>query len=185
MLLGEWNRLDDVNTLIDTGTDGGIVDLLPALSTGIGKKQIDLVLLTHSHFDHAGGVRRIVDAYGCPVGAMALTDGVTRRMHDGELLRLADREGEIMGCSEHSTDSMCIYIHGEGYVFAGDTPMFIRTPGGTYSEDFLRLLRRLSRLPVRGIFSGHDDPVLDGAQDLIRMTLGIVESSTILLQSGG
>ena len=60
LLLGEWNRLEDVNTLIDTGTDGSIVDLLPEIYTGVGKRQVDLVLLTHSHFDHAGGVSRIV-----------------------------------------------------------------------------------------------------------------------------
>ena len=76
LLLGEWNRLEDVNALVDTGTDGGIVDLVRTLNTGIGKRQVDLVLLTHSHFDHAGGVGRVTATYGCPVAAMTPTDGV-------------------------------------------------------------------------------------------------------------
>ncbi len=179
LLLGEWNRLEDVNTLVDTGTDGSILDLLPAVNTGIGKHPVDLILLTHSHFDHAGGVGRITTAFGCPVGGMAPTEGVTRLLRDGEVLRVAEREAEIMACPEHSMDSMCIYVHGEGALFTGDTPLFLRSSGGTYCEDFLRLLQRLHTLPVRAIYPGHDVPVLSGAAKLIEATLRLVEQGTI------
>jgi glyoxylase-like metal-dependent hydrolase (beta-lactamase superfamily II) len=185
LVLGEWNRLDDVNTLIDTGTDGGIVDLLPAVSTGIGKRQVEQVLLTHSHFDHAGGVPRVTATFACPVGAMAPMDGVTRILRDGETLRIAEREAEIIACAEHSMDSMCVYVPDEGALFTGDTPMYIHTSGGSYSEDFLHFLRRLSRLHVRAIYSGHDLPVLEGAQESIALILRTVERSSIKSRTCG
>jgi glyoxylase-like metal-dependent hydrolase (beta-lactamase superfamily II) len=180
LLLGEWNRLEDVNTLIDTGTDGSIIDLLPSIYTGVGKRQVDLVLLTHSHFDHAGGVSRIVQKFACPVCAMVPTEGVTRIVRDREILRVGDREAEIMACGEHSNDSLCVYVHEEGALFSGDTPLVIRSPGGSYSEDFLNLLGRLARLPVCAIYSGHDAPVLSGAREVILTTLAAVEHSTII-----
>jgi glyoxylase-like metal-dependent hydrolase (beta-lactamase superfamily II) len=181
LLLGEWNRLEDVNSLIDTGTDGSIVDLLPEIYTGVGKRQVDLLLLTHSHFDHAGGVSRIVKKFDCPVYAGASSEGVTRIVRDGEIVRLGDRNAEIMACAEHSMDSVCVYVHDEGILFSGDTPLSIRTPGGSYSEDFLHFLQRLARLPIRAIYSGHDAPILDGAREQILMTLASVEESTIIL----
>ena len=78
---------------------------------------------------------------------LAPTEGVTRIVRDGEILRVGDRNAEIMTCAEHSKDSMCVYVHEEGILFSGDTPIAIRSPGGSYSEDFLLLLRRLARLP--------------------------------------
>jgi glyoxylase-like metal-dependent hydrolase (beta-lactamase superfamily II) len=185
LLLGDWNRLDDVNTLIDTGTDGGIVDLLPGVNTGIGKRQVDQVFLTHSHFDHAGGVGRVTAAYDCPVGAAAPGDGIARILHDGEILRIADREAEVIRCTEHSMDSLCFYVRGEGALFTGDTPMSIHAPGGSYSEDFLRFLERLMHMRVNAIYTGHDAPVLEGAQELIASTFHIVERSSIIFQSSG
>lgn len=185
LLLGEWNRLDDVNTLIDTGTDGGIVDLLQSVSTGIGKRQVDQVILTHSHFDHAGGVPRVTATYDCPVAAGAPGDGVTHVLQDGDVLRVADREAEIIRCAEHSMDSLCIYVREEGALFTGDTPMSIHAAGGTYSEDFVHVLERLTSLRVNALYTGHDAPVLQGAQELIAATLRTVRRSTIIFQSSG
>jgi len=130
-------------------------------------------------------VGRLAAAFDCPVGAAAPGDGVTRILRDGEVLRIADREAEIIRCTEHSMDSLCIYVRGEGALFTGDTPLSIHTPGGSYSEDFRRILERLTHMKVGAIYSGHDAPILEGAQALIASTLRVVERSPVIFQSGG
>ena len=56
LLLGDWNVLGDVNTLIDPGTDGSVIDQIETLSTGCGKVPVEQIILTHNHFDHAAGI---------------------------------------------------------------------------------------------------------------------------------
>ena len=56
LVLGSWNRLEDMNTLVDVGIDGFVIDEIERISTGCGKKPVEQVVLTHGHFDHAGGL---------------------------------------------------------------------------------------------------------------------------------
>ena len=57
LILGDWNRIEDVNTLVDGGIDGFILEEISKLSTGVGKKAVEQIVLTHSHFDHCAGVK--------------------------------------------------------------------------------------------------------------------------------
>jgi hypothetical protein len=34
---GDWNRIQDINTLVDVGSDPAILDQLEAMHTGVGK----------------------------------------------------------------------------------------------------------------------------------------------------
>jgi len=53
LLLGEWNTMDDVNTLVDVGRDVSVIDKINDAPTGVGKKRIEQVVLTHCHYDHS------------------------------------------------------------------------------------------------------------------------------------
>ena len=59
---GSWVCQGDVNVLIDVGpanTAGRLIDSL--VSSGLDK--VDLILLTHIHIDHAGGLADLLDHY--------------------------------------------------------------------------------------------------------------------------
>ena len=56
LILGDWNHVEDLNTVIDPGTDDFILDEIAHLSAGLGKVAVEQILLTHNHFDHAGGM---------------------------------------------------------------------------------------------------------------------------------
>jgi glyoxylase-like metal-dependent hydrolase (beta-lactamase superfamily II) len=60
--LGSWTCQGDLNVVIDVGpakSAGRLIDSLVSL----GLDRLDLVLLTHIHIDHAGGLAEVLDHY--------------------------------------------------------------------------------------------------------------------------
>ncbi len=52
-ICGTYHALSDMNTLIDVGRDPGIMESLETIRCGLGKRPVEHVILTHSHFYHA------------------------------------------------------------------------------------------------------------------------------------
>ena len=180
LVRGNWNAISDVNTLIDVGTDGFIYDELQTISTGVGKRRVEQIILTHEHFDHAGGLKQIADIYKPKVIAYSLLENVNTHAKDGMRLKIGDRDAQIIYTPGHSNDSICIYCEEEKTLFSGDTPLNIKTPGGSYLKSYVEVLERLSLLPIENIYSGHDNPVFDHAKDMIKFTLENVRKSKII-----
>jgi glyoxylase-like metal-dependent hydrolase (beta-lactamase superfamily II) len=177
LILGAWNQLQDVNTLIDPGTDGHVVEEIEQLSTGCGKRGVEQVILTHEHFDHAGGVSAIKQRYGCRVYAFKALGGVDEVLLDGQKLHVGDRYLDVIHAPVHSNDSICLYCAEEGVLFSGDTPLSIMKSGGSFCQVYLDLLVRFSRLRIDAVYSGHDEPLWGDASEIIRRSLANVKRS--------
>lgn len=67
---GDWNKLSDVNAMVDLGRDPKIMDLIADFPTGLGKKRLERVVLTHSHYDHVGMLAQFKKLYNPEVWAM-------------------------------------------------------------------------------------------------------------------
>jgi len=178
LLLGDWNALDDVNTLIDTGADDSIVERIKDINTGVGKKAISQVILTHNHFDHTGALSAIREHFS-PVILAHAVDGckVDRPLKDGQKIRVADRMFEVIHTPGHSHDSICLYCREEKVLFAGDTPVNIRSSGGSYEPGFVAAIERLSKLDIETIYFGHGAPLLRGGAGVIRSSLKTILKS--------
>lgn len=165
---GDWNTLDDVNTLIDVGTDGLIVNELEGINQGVGKKKVEQVILTHEHFDHAAGLGRIISAYE-PDRVIARSElpGVTERAYHGMEVRIGDRDAVIYLTPGHSNDSISVYIPREKVLFVGDTNVNIRTPSPGYSPEFINTLELYLQLNVETIYTGHDAPMTEGVRRML------------------
>lgn len=179
LVRGDWNAIDDVNTLIDVGTDGFILDEIPTISTGVGKRKVEQVILTHEHFDHSGGLAKIIEEFKPKVYSYSQIPGVDEKAYDGKWVKIGDRNAQILHTPGHSHDSICIYVPDEEVLFSGDTQLSIKTPGGSYSQEYLDILNKLFRMKIRTIYSGHDDPITSGVRHMLEQTIENVMKSKI------
>ena len=180
LVRGDWNAIDDVNTLIDVGTDGFILEELLTISTGVGKRRVEQIILTHEHFDHSGGLSKVKSVYNPSVIAFSMIPGVDEKARDGKWVKIGDRNAQIMHTLGHSNDSICIYVPDEGVLFSGDTQLSIKTPGGSYSKEYLEVLKRLYGMKINTIYSGHDEPVTSNVRFMLEQTIENVMKSKII-----
>jgi glyoxylase-like metal-dependent hydrolase (beta-lactamase superfamily II) len=174
-ILGSWNALPDVNTLVDVGRDPDIVMRLESLNTGLGKKKIDQVIITHNHYDHTGVLSRIIDRFSPRVLAFSSSVyEVDRCLQDGEHILCGDEMCEIIHVPGHSHDSICLYAPLSKILFSGDTPFTFLRINSAYREGFLSALERLASLDVQCIYPGHGYPIKDKCNQLIHKTLEVV-----------
>jgi len=118
LITGNHNAIDDVNTLIDVGRDPSMINMLNNASTGVGKKRVEQVVLTHSHYDHTSLLPEISEIFKPEVYAFSrFIKGVDHLVNDGDMLRLGDRTFEIIYTPGHSNDSICLYCEEDGALF--------------------------------------------------------------------
>lgn len=180
LVLGDWNTLEDVNTLVDTGTDDSLLEEIATIYTGVGKKAVQQVVLTHNHFDHTGGLTEVIRRWQPAVLAHSNRPAGTVQLRDGQRLRLGDRQFEVMHVPGHTSDSICLYCEEEGALFSGDTPVRILTPGGVYVRPYAEFLAKLARRHLQVIYPGHSDPVTENVPAMIRHTLSNVKASKVV-----
>ena len=136
--------------LIDAGAglDGSVVESVKLL--GFSPEEIELIVLTHHHWDHSRGARDIKELTGCKVaihelGVTNLESGnlfegvnpyprllrekVTLKpdigLRDGDILSLGDYEVRVIHTPGHTSDSICLLTERDGkkILFTGDTVM--------------------------------------------------------------
>ncbi len=176
LILGDWNRLEDVNTLIDPGRNAFVVDEIEQLSTGFGKVPVEQILLTHNHSDHAAGVLAIKQKYGAKVLAFADMKGVDGRLKNGQVLKVGDGYVDVIHTPGHSSDSVCFYYAAGKVLFSGDTQLRIRIAGQGYAAEYIETLRELAKKDIRIIYSGHDAPLTAGVSKMLQETLRNIDN---------
>ena len=171
-ITGTWNRIEDVNTLVDAGKDPLLLRSLDQARNGVGKRRLEQVVLTHSHYDHTELLGEIITLFQPAVYAFSDSlPGVTHLLQHGQQLRFGDREFEVLHTPGHSSDSACFYCPQEKILFSGDTPLVINSPEGSYEEAFLSALEYLCRLDIQAVYFGHGAPLQQGCNERLKLSL--------------
>ena len=178
LVLGDWSRVGDVNTLIDVGRDPVVLESLSYAPTGVGKRAVEQVVLTHSHYDHVELLDAIRERFQPTVCAfLGGVQGADCVLQDGDELKAGDRIFEVIHTPGHSSDSICLYCPAEGALFAGDTPLLVHSSDGTYEESFAAALEKICSRNVRAIYFGHGAPLLEDCNSRLQRSLEIVNKS--------
>lgn len=167
--------------LIDTGITSKLPLLKKRLSQlGLRLKDINLILLTHEHFDHIGATAffhgtAVVAAHRLAANKLELQDEfVTQNkylnvpskpfwvdiwLEDGTEIDLGNYKLRVIHTPGHTSGCICLYEPREELLFTGDTVF----SGGTLSEiwgsgsmsDYVNSVQRLNSLKVKEIYPGH------------------------------
>ena len=122
------------------------------------------ILITHHHFDHTGGVKRLsetnnnVDVYG-PTNS--IFDGINKELKDGDKINILGIDFSIIEVPGHTLDHIAFFAENNDnpFLFCGDT-LFAGGCGrifeGTYEQMF-ESLSKLSELPLNTkVYCGHE-----------------------------
>jgi len=169
---GDWNTLEDVNTIVDVGRDPSVIKKLNGIRTGAGKKKVDQVILTHGHYDHTQMLPVFRELFHPVVyAASPYLEGVDHLLRDGETLKIGDKMFEVLYTPAHSSDSVCLFCEEDGVLFAGDTPIFIRSSDEMHDETFIEVLKKLYSKNIQKIYFGHGAPVTNAIKSLMYESL--------------
>ncbi len=176
-------------TLVDAGIDGTrLLKQVPA--------DLDLIILTHCHYDHVAAVPELVAATGAKIAmheddlACLKSDRISAAaafgkqspvfkvdvvLHDGDLVDLGDVKLKVISTPGHTPGSICLYDEATRVMFTGDTVFeggsFGRTDIGGNPEHMISSLEVLTKYDVTTLYPGHGNPVTVGAKEALNASL--------------
>jgi len=169
--------------IVDTGVGNYANPVWPQLEElGLEPENVEGVVLTHAHHDHASGVFIILQraepkvyVHGLDTRYIASSLGpLLVKVKDGDTIETELWPLQVLPTPGHTAGGICLYAREERILFSGDTVF----PDGYYGrydgesgslKAIIESLKRLTELEVDVMLPGHGMPVLDGAGDHIRM----------------
>ena len=127
---------------------------------------LKMILLTHHHWDHTGGIAELKKKTGCKVigGDKRRIRGIDQPVEDGEILPVGDAEVRVIATVGHTSTSVCYYLvpsptDASGILWTGDT-LFVGGCGRLFegnAKSMYESLQKLASLPDDTlVHCGHD-----------------------------
>jgi glyoxylase-like metal-dependent hydrolase (beta-lactamase superfamily II) len=118
-------------TLIDTGTGMNKNQVIQQIAEYVDLTDITQIILTHEHFDHAGGVKQLFEATNKKATIIAHKDAATKiekgesmfarllggtmpkmnvhqKLSGGEILQIGDKDFKVMSTPGHTPGCICL-----------------------------------------------------------------------------
>lgn len=167
--------------LIDTGTGFAVNATIDSIRKILDGRPLDIVILTHRHYDHVGGLKGIIKEfspklYAGPEDAAPLREGDSEStlgtkfggsidpmdvidFCEGDRIDLGGHVLTPIYTPGHTIGSICVLDETTGSLFSGDT-FFVDGVGNTThptgSEKMLKeSLKKIDGMQFSGLYPGH------------------------------
>jgi len=184
------------NVLIDSGLPSTWPQVQNGLAeVGLTPADVNVVLLTHEHIDHAGGApyfprQTLVGAHRLAASKLSLKDEFSLMnqafeltlddfhigllLAEGTVIDLGDFELHVLHTPGHCSGAVCFYEARHHVLFSGDTIMANGVIGGVLGSgnvsDYLNSMHRLAMLKVEHLLPGHGRVSTNSDYDIKRGT---------------
>ena len=165
-------------------SEGVIIDPAPGsaemLIRGSAHLKIEAILLTHSHWDHIGDLKKVKEAFGAPIYVHPTdrenvvnpgSDGLPLMfqiegaepdfdLQEGEEIEVGALKLVVITTPGHTPGGVCFYLEKEGILFSGDT-LFKGSIGNlsfptANPSEMWHSLKKLEKLPPETVvYPGH------------------------------
>jgi glyoxylase-like metal-dependent hydrolase (beta-lactamase superfamily II) len=188
-------------TLIDTGmsTDG----LISAIKENIDIEDLELIILTHCHYDHTASAQAIADISGAKIAihkedetllsndtasAAAMFGYKAPAIKPDMLLGEGDRipignneELEVIHTPGHTPGGICLYEANSKSLFSGDTVFPNGSIGrtdfqGGNRDQLTASINKLVELDVKTLYPGHGEVTSNDVNTQIQLSLHMSKS---------
>ena len=171
--------------LIDTGTGFAVNATIDSIRKILDGRPLDIVILTHRHYDHVGGLKGIIKEfspklYAGPEDAAPLREGDSEStlgtkfggsidpmdvidFREGDKLDLGGHVLSPIYTPGHTIGSICVLDEVSGSLFSGDTVLVDGVGNTTHptgsDKMLIESLRRLDGMQFNGLYPGHGPAV--------------------------
>jgi glyoxylase-like metal-dependent hydrolase (beta-lactamase superfamily II) len=173
--------------LIDTGILSESRRNIALIKDALKGRRLDMIILTHFHADHTGGLSDMAEEFGSEAFAGAgdapyITNGgpaytlsdmfggpepaEVSELMEGDVIDLGEHRLRVINTPGHTSGGICLYDEVTRSLFSGDTVFGYgvgRTdfPSGS-ARELVNSLRKLSGMDVKMLYPGHMETVPDG-----------------------
>lgn len=171
-------------TIIDCGTGLHNRYVTDKIKEFINPGIVNQIILTHEHYDHCGGLRKIhnltnrnakIFAHASASNKIEKGDSDFARMLGGEMpkmpvdiklkeadnILIGDENFTVLNTPGHTPGCICLYCKGSKTLFSGDTVFSYGSfgrydlPGGD-AKKLKKSIERLATLDVKNLYPGHE-----------------------------
>ena len=166
---------DGPYVLFDAGYPECVPEMLSWVEARAGAA-LEKLVLTHHHYDHAGGAKAVCERFGVSVYIHPLETGYLQEVQpglpvspirEGEFIELGGMRFEAILTPGHSPGHLSFWWEEERILLGGDNVLLPSTTAVTAPKgnlgDYLESLEKVKKLAPRLIYPGHgpviEDPI--------------------------